>query len=231
MKANYQSTETLLIIKEIAMMKANLSHHAFARVTDRLSMSPEILMAVINHDLAINIGQESKSNRVHKLFYSHSDQMCFVAIQDIKTGTVITLLPIDYHNNIAWIVSLESQNQAKRLMLQGHNLSASDSAQVSKPATNQSQTALVFKISAKITDDYGRYIKKINVGTWPCKPYAHDIDYLIKDKTFIHFLINKMKEKLAKLNDEESFVNMISIKTGNKGKETYYPIKDILSMA
>jgi len=209
-------------------MKANLSHHAFARVTNRLSMSPEILMAVINHDLAINIGQESKSNRVHKLFYSHRDQMCFVAIQDIKTGTIITLLPIDYHNNIAWIVSLESQNQAKRLMIQGHNLSVSDVPQVTKETPN---LALVFKISAKMTDDYGRYKKKINVGTWPCQPYSYDADYLIKDKTFIRFLVNKMKEKLAKLNDEESFVNMIAIKTGNRGKETLYPIKDILSMA
>jgi len=133
------------------MMKATLSYHAFARVINRLTMHPETLIALINHDLAINIGQENKSNRVHKLFYSHRDQMCFVAIQDIKTGTIITLLPIDYHNNIAWIVSLESQNQAKRLMLQGHHFSVTDS-----PKIKQSDTpASVFQISGRVTDDYG----------------------------------------------------------------------------
>ena len=43
--------------------------------------------------------------------------MCFVLVQDEKNGEVITVLPIDYHERVAWKVSIDAQHWAKNLVL------------------------------------------------------------------------------------------------------------------
>ena len=90
----------------IIIMRVSFSRHAFCRVTERLSMTHEDLASIINHELTVNIGHEKGNNRDHKLFFSSKDKMCFVAIQDRKTGTVVTILPIDYHNNMLGLFQL-----------------------------------------------------------------------------------------------------------------------------
>lgn len=45
--------------------------------------------------------------------------------------------------------------------------------------------ALVFRISASIMDTYGKYIKNVNLGGWPCKPYGYSINSLVEDESFI----------------------------------------------
>jgi len=154
-------------------MNTYFSFHAFKRVNNRLSMTHQELKTLLDNDLTINIGKENNSNREHKLFYSVKDEMCFVAIQDTKTGTVITILPIDYHENISWSVSIDAQNLAKNLIVK--------------------ETKMVsYKISGIVVDDYEHYKKTINLGSWRS---LYDLDLLIKDTNFIDFLISKIKEK------------------------------------
>ncbi|TSA39060.1 MAG: hypothetical protein D4R63_09930, partial [Methylococcaceae bacterium] len=104
------------LIRGLIVSETNFSFHAFGRILGRISMSYIELADLLDANLFLNIGQEANSNRVHKLFYSAKDNICFVAIQDIKTGTVVTVLPIDYHENISWAISIEAQNQAKKLI-------------------------------------------------------------------------------------------------------------------
>ena len=203
-------------------MKTNFSFHAYKRVHGRLSMTLSALAEILDMDLAINIGNESNNNRVHKLFYSEHDNMCFVAIQDIKVGTVITVLPIDYHENISWAVSIESQSQAKKLIVK-------DEA----PFINNSQilntNASVFKISANIADDYGRYITTVNIGSWPCEPYEYSIDTLIDDESFISTLVNRINKKRPVNKDIKQFIYTIAIRLGRKGEPVYFSTSDIIA--
>ncbi len=97
-------------------MNTNFSFHAFKRINSRISLSHSDLAEIIDADLVVNTGCETNSNRAHKLFYSERDGMCFVAIQDVKTGTVITVLPLDYHQKTSWVVSVEAQNRAKKVI-------------------------------------------------------------------------------------------------------------------
>lgn len=197
-------------------MKTNFSFHAYKRGHGRLSMTHSALAEILDMDLAINIGNESNNNRVHKLFYSEHDNMCFVAIQDIKVGTVITVLPIDYHENISWAVSIESQSQAKKLIVK-------DEA----PFINESQilntNASVFRISANIADDYGRYITTVNIGSWPCEPYEYSIDTLIDD------LVSRINKKRPVNKDIEEFIYTIAIRLGRKGEPVYFSTSDIIA--
>lgn len=202
-------------------METNYSFHAFERVRERISITHKELADILDADLALNIGQENKSNKVHKLFYSERDKICFVAIQDIKTGTVVTVIPIDYHENISWVVSIESQNQAKKLITK--DVVALNSSEI----LNKKVTA--FKISANVVDGYGRYKKVVKLGSWPCLPYEYNVDNLVKDGKFIDFLIMKIKEKISNMNDETSSVQTIAIRLGKKEEPVFFSTSEIIA--
>jgi len=99
------------------------------------------------------------------------DNMCFFAVQDCKISTVITILPIDYHENIAWLVPIKFQLEAKKLVLkeafipiQAVELPAEGYMTQSKPR--------VFKVSASVVNEYGEYIRNMPLGSWQSRPYG-----------------------------------------------------------
>jgi hypothetical protein len=205
-------------------METNFSFHAFERVLGRISMTHRELASLLDDDLAINIGEEKNSNRVHKLFYSERDKICLVAIQDIKTGTVVTVLPIDYHENISWAVSLESQLQAKNLIIE-------EEATPNKESEILHTNASVFRISGNIIDEYGRYIKNVNLGSWPCEPYEYSIDALVEDKEFVKALIKKLTEKISDSENTTRIIQTVAIRLGNRGDPIFFSTSDIITIS
>ena len=92
-------------------MKLHFSYHAFDRVKERLSLSPDETMEIIEKEKTIPIGIESSSNRSHDLFFSIPDNKCFVSVKDINDGTIITIVPVEWHNR--WVISPEAMTAAK----------------------------------------------------------------------------------------------------------------------
>jgi hypothetical protein len=82
-------------------MKTSFTRHACSRASELLSLSTSEIADILDWDLAVDIGVDNGTNRVHRLFYSSLDGICFVAIQDSKTKAVVTILPLDYHENIS----------------------------------------------------------------------------------------------------------------------------------
>ncbi len=204
-------------------MNTNFSFHAFERVLDRISMTHRELASLLDNDLAINIGDEKNSNRVHKLFYSERDTMCFVAIQDEKTGTVVTVLPIDYHENVSWVVSTESQLQAKKLIIK-EEVTPYQKSEILHTDIS------VFKISGKMVDEFGLYIKIVNLGSWPCEQYEYSIDNLVEDKEFVKILIEKVTEKISENEDITRFIHTVAIRLGNSGVPIFFSTSDIINI-
>ncbi len=202
------------------MIETNFSFHAFRRMRGRISMTHGDLAKLLDADLAINIGEEINSNRSHKLFYSKTDKMCFVAIQDVKTGTVVTVLPIDYHENISWKVSIESQSRARNLVINDENVSLQDSEVL---YTNVS----VFRVSAIVVDEYGQYVKSISLGSWPCRPYEYSLDDLIEDEDFVSTLIKRIADKLISKESLTHSIQMIAIRLGKKGHPVCFDVEHI----
>lgn len=93
---------------------ARLTRHAQERIGDRLSMAPDEVAAILDHDFAVPLGADS--GRLHRLFFSPADKQCFVAVQDQENGDVVTILPLDYHRSLAWEVSPEAQDEAQSLL-------------------------------------------------------------------------------------------------------------------
>ena len=202
-------------------MKTNFSIHAYERVSGRINMSHSELAELLDNNLAINIGNEVGNNKAHKLFYSALDRMCFVAIQDVKTGTVVTVLPLDYHENICWSVSIDAQNQAKGL--------------VAKDTYNSSDTevlhtnAIVFRVSAFLIDSYGKYIKAFKLGSWPCAPYENNVEFLVEDQQFKDFLVEKIRGKRSEIEKHwPAHIPTIAIRMGKKGFPTFFSTSELM---
>lgn len=204
-------------------MDTNFSFHAFEKVLGRISMTHRELASLLDDDLAINIGEEINSNRVHKLFYSERDTICFVAIQDVKTGTVVTVLPIDYHENISWVVSIESQLQAKRLIIK-EEVTPYQKSEILHTDVS------VFRISGNMVDEFGLYIKNVNLGSWPCEQYEYSIDALVEDKEFVKALIEKVTEKISESEDITRFIHTVAIRLGNSGVPIFFSTSDIINI-
>ena len=79
---------------------------------ERTTLYEDELFGLIDNRRCVIVGIEPYTNRLHKLIYSVSDKAHFVAIQDMATGEVITILPIDYHENLAWKISQKKLKQA-----------------------------------------------------------------------------------------------------------------------
>lgn len=97
-------------------MHTKLTRHALLRVLERLHMKPEEVPLLLDWGLGVRIGDEPETQRTHWLFYSREDQECFVAVRDERTRYIITVLPIEFHENLAWKVSMESMREAARLV-------------------------------------------------------------------------------------------------------------------
>jgi len=89
------------------------SNHALQRIKQRTLLEPNEIADIIDFGLAIDTGKEIIFEKTHWLIYSIKDECYFFIIQDKFTGLVITLLPTQYHDKLAWSVDNESFARAK----------------------------------------------------------------------------------------------------------------------
>jgi hypothetical protein len=181
---------------------ANFSRHAFKRVAQRTLLSCEEIAAILDRGLFVNTGQRPGFNRVHLVFYSHLDNDYFVAIQDVTTGTVITILPLDYHETLAWGISAADCERAKEILLAAPPLE--------EPRVRDAPK--VFVISVQYLDEDDRQKSKLLLKI-PCCLYNNDLKKLLNDNTIIQEV-----EKSASdngISTERMFA--ISVRHGKRG--------------
>jgi hypothetical protein len=94
-------------------MKIKLTKHCVERLNERTSVLPHELVYIYKSEKIVPLGLEGASNRRHDLFYSMLDDACFVAIRDVKTSEVVTILPTNYHNS--WKISECAEYMAMEL--------------------------------------------------------------------------------------------------------------------
>ena len=194
------------MIKKNLTPIVNFTQHAFIRAEERITLGIEEILQIIKWEMFVSIGTEKKTNREHRLFYSNPDAQCFVLIQDIKTNTVITILPLDYHESISWAVSLELQKEAKELIL-----GKAEVVQINEIIMHP-----FFHVSCNIVDAYFKYSSTIKLGRFEASDYDHEIEKLIVSK----FFVSDILEKLNLITKDTKYqVTEIIIKKKGKDKE------------
>jgi hypothetical protein len=94
------------------MPATTLTFHAQQRLTQRTRLTAEELIALIDSNMTHIVGCRQQPPHAHHVFFSPKDVNHFVAVQDIVTGEVITVLPLDYHENLAWKVGRKNLKRA-----------------------------------------------------------------------------------------------------------------------
>lgn len=97
--------------------KTIMSRHAMKRNNQRTSMHEMEVAKLLGSGKVVNLGRKPGSMKEHLLFYSKEDDTCFVAIQDKTDGKIVTILPLDYHERLAWRITQEQQEAAKQLVI------------------------------------------------------------------------------------------------------------------
>ncbi len=99
------------------------TRHAFLKTIERLTLGREEIASIIDRELTIPIGYERGTNRIHLLFYSIKDKLCFVIIFDDKTREVVTVLPADYHHR--WVIDTRLKEKAREIVVAGKKFEVS----------------------------------------------------------------------------------------------------------
>ena len=211
------------------MKKAVLTHHANEKIEERLLMSAETLCELLDDGIVVITGEETSSNRHHKVFYSPLNKMCFVAIQDHKTGHIITVLPLDYHQNKAWVISYDAQLMAKEMM---HGYIQDKEDQVAQRLSDrlqrikQIQGKLPFRVYGYLEDEVRNIVDRTFICSWQDETLCADLSNLIEDKRFINHLFTRLHKKRTLLEVSSNItIKRLSMQLGSKGEKTLFHLE------
>lgn len=186
------------------------SKHAFDRLKQRTALTCNDVISILDLNLMVNLGGIPGFNRRHLLIYSVFDDDFFIVIQDYLTGIIVTILPIEYHENIAWNISMKDKDKAKEILIRSEFGSKKidqffQKQKLPVPAKN-------FVINAYFVDKFGmqksQFILKVKSNN-----YHNEARHLISDSRIMSEIQDIIKKKLA--NFDSAFA--ISIRLGSHG--------------
>ena len=191
----------------------HFSKHALERLEQRSTLTYYELAKILDCQVFIGIGREPGFNREHRLFYSKKDGLFYIAIQDIHTGYVVTVLPPEYHENISWRIKDDEFIAAKELAL----TPPKEFEDYENIATISNLPPSTFIVSAHFNDIEGKQKTKqlLKISS---SPYNEEIEKLIKDKYFEGDILRSLSKK----NITPDSVWLISIRFGQKGDRVYF---------
>ena len=166
-------------------MSSHFTSHGFRRVNDHTALTHSEVSDILSSGKAILLGGEEKNpDRLHWVFYSIPDADCFVVVRDRRNAEIITLLPIHYHENIAWNISLDTLKAAELLMVgekrvpdDSDNLSSLESAAIGSGERSESQRQTMppsrLKLYGILRSPEGE-IRRVNLGSVSLEEYLAD---------------------------------------------------------
>jgi hypothetical protein len=187
-------------------MHTHFSNHAFDRVQERLTLTNNEVLCLFVNECNVPLGIEKSSNRSHDLFFSITDNACFVAVRDINDGTIVTIVPAEWHNK--WSISIEAMTQAKLL--------AKETMDIKTPIANDEPTKL------KVRGHIG--YKLTNLGTLDISKYV-SAEVAAKDPEAVAKIMKKVFSKNIKINT----IDKISINNGGKSEYVDFYLDNIES--
>ena len=185
-------------------MKPFLTNHANKRLLEWTGLSVEKFTKIYEERKYLTTGKEQKSRRMHDLFFSEPDDKCFVSIRDEKNFDIVTILPIDYHSNIAWEISPDAQTYARSIFY-GLKIDVDEISKVEEKV-NLSK----FRVVAIGSLNY----KRKHIASFFAEEYFCDIGIFAADSS--------LKNRIQKFFERENrnIYSWIEIIYGNKRDQT-----------
>lgn len=184
--------------------KYMFSRHAFDRLQERTKITAEEIAILFDNNVYLNLGAKPGLIKHHILFYSKDDNDFYVAIQDNLNGDIITILPLDYHSNLAWGVT---ERDKEKVLLKYK--------EYEKKLETPLETA---KYNIKIHFLFEEKFKSLDVSNKALVDYESSVERLLNDQG----VQGEIKEVIKKNKIEVTDDILISVRIGRKGKPTYY---------
>lgn len=164
---------------------AHFSKHALQRISQRTKLNYFSIADILDYGGAIDVGTEPVFDRKHLLFFSDIDDCFFVAIQDSITGLVVTVLPIDYHENIAWKIEADAFLESRRLAYNCLEMNREESAKV--PAS-------ILIVKARYLSEEG-YQKTVTLTKLKSAEHGEDLSNILNHESFESKILAHCKRK------------------------------------
>ena len=182
----------------------HFSKHSLKRIDQRTKLNYFLIAEMLDHELAIDVGTEIVFDRKHWLFYSYLDDCCFVAVQDCFTGLVITVLPLDYHENLAWKIDDNQLIKAKK--------KATLEVPSDLGGSNNVPPSIIM-VKARYMSDQG-YQKTVTLAKLKASDYDSDLLVILKDELFE----SEVKHFCKLKNTEVADIFEVTVALGNDGE-------------
>ena len=158
--------------------------HALDRVAERLTLSRVELADILDRNRAVTIGVDEYSNRLRRLFFSPVDEEFFVAVQDAKTGDVVTVLPLEYYANLHGFVPEKRVVEAAALMGRPPPDVRTMRGVMPKPDPGSNPGTSVIRVCAVLQRPDGSPLRK-NLGSWPADAAPAQLEALAQEPKFL----------------------------------------------
>lgn len=163
---------------------AVLSKHATERIIERFNATPEQLTALMNAGLGKRIGSSRSTNLIHRLLWSPKDNCLLVAIQEVISATVLTVLTLEMYKR-DYAVNL-SENRIRHVINQmvhaGH---------IPRDMWKPGDTHESVTVHAYLTD----VSTVVSLGGWTGQVMSPDLEQLGKDIAFWTWVAQRLEEK------------------------------------
>jgi hypothetical protein len=203
--------------------RTNFTLHARERADQRLSIPDDELADMLDWGFTVTIKEEIGSTRVHRLFYSHPDRQCFVAVQDTRTKTVVTILPIDFYESLNHKLPGSLLDEARRKVSHDYDSGLENVKKLNvfdkKP---QSPQNLVFKLGVGVKNVQEKF-KMRSLGSWPRNNEYQEPEQIIDDPDLLFELRNRLPNGLKPGDSPQS----LWIRKGNRGDWSFFPLSMI----
>ncbi|MFW2177229.1 MULTISPECIES: DUF4258 domain-containing protein [unclassified Moraxella] len=134
-----------------------LSKHAVKRLRERTQMTAIELTHLLDNGGVIDIGTQPGTHRQSLLFYSPKDELCYVAVRGNDTGKIVTVWLTEFHNQLAWEVTLEQCKIAKQKYEKyqcQHELMQANPSNASHPASKKAKKSAITPRQTKTMLNY-----------------------------------------------------------------------------
>jgi hypothetical protein len=197
------------------------SKHAYMRIAQRTLLSFDQIAFILDKGYFVNTGTEPGFNRDHLVFYSHKDETCFVAIRDHYSGKIVTILPLDYHHNLAWPISEQALNKARQI----YPFNLLDEKLKEKLVIEQKESQLrIYLTFHFFSEDEKRKSKPlISVVS---EQLPEKIDQVIKDVD----AYSLAQQKALTLNIPWEKVSGVSARVGRRGSMEFFDLDELLTI-
>lgn len=192
-----------------------LTTHGAYRLEERTVMTKDSLMSLLAKEQYINLGPETGTNRYHYLFYSSQEERHYIAVVDIKTKEIVTILYPDYRG--AFEFDVELLEQAKEKALENSKVKRKNTPKKTRPEQQAAQPSYRLLLRYNVNG----YPKYKNLGSYPS---TMPIKKIVLTPEFSKHVIVKLKSKMESI----PYDSILEFRQGKKESTAYlFPIMDL----